>query len=169
MNELVGNETIDKVLLAISQQTNNINSVLSAIGAMGKRIGDIELSVTGLKGDVETLKNEEEIKTKDAKTIKKLVNKIISRRLGINENPSKRSLEEKVTDQKYRSMFSSTLYTEVSEQGHLASPYSETAKKDFVAACEDIEKWYPREGIDGLKKRADENAIARKIAKEQGY
>ena len=163
------NNEIDKMVMAINQQTQNINTVLVAMGDMGKRVESIAADLSSVKDDVNILKNEEEIKTSQAKEIRRLAGKVVSRRLGIDENPAKRTLEEKIIDKKYRSMFSSALYSETSEKGHLASPYSATAKKDFILACKDIEDWYPKEGIDGLKKRADENAVARKIAKEQGY
>ena len=162
-------DEMNKLLLIVTKQSETVDSILLAIGNMGKRIDNMAIDVSGLKSDVEILKNEEEIKTSKAREIRKLANKVVSRRLGINEDPAKRTMQEKVIDKKYRSMFSSALYSEVSDKGHLASPYSATAKKDFVDACKDIEEWYPREGIDGLKKRADENAVARKIAKEQGY
>ena len=169
--------TLEKSLLAaVNAQTENINSLMRGITTMATTVGELGKEVSGIKviidtltEDVNELKNEEEIKTSKAKELRKLANKVVSRRLGINEDPAKRSIEEKVINEKYRSMFSAALYTEVSEKGHLASPYSATAKKDFIAACKDIEDWYPREGVEGLKKRADENAVARKIAKEQGY
>lgn len=163
------NGKIDKMVDAVNQQTMNIGLILNHIGDVSKRVDDISKEMEAVKSDVAELKNEEEIKTSKTKEIRRLVQRIVSRRIGVNEDPSKRTVEEKIIDKKYRSIFSSALYAQVSEKGHLASPYSATAKKDFIQACDDIEQWYPREGVDGLKKRADENALARRIAQEQGY
>lgn len=70
---------------------------------------------------------------------------------------------------KYGKMFSKRLRAEVSNKGHLAYPFRTTRKGNFQAACEDIEAWFPRLGVDALKKEADDRAKARKIAEEQGY
>lgn len=152
---------------------NKVDSLSGSMGNLTKVVEEIKTEFGNFRDEITTevddIKNKTEIDDDQRKVIRKLVSAVVSRRLGINENARKRTWDEKMINQKYCPMFSQTLYSEVSNKGHLASPYGKTIKENYVRACEDIEAWYPREGIAGLKERADENARIRKIAKEQGY
>lgn len=45
----------------------------------------------------------------------------------------------------------------------------ETVKGNYSSACDDITAWFPINGVAALMREADERALARRTAREQGY
>lgn len=164
---------IDKVLLAVSAQTENVNSMLGVVRGISDRVDSIDRNFNDYKKQsdkrFDQLENHEEITYEQQNIIDSLISQVVYSRLGIGDKPSKWTIEERVINNKYGKLFRRRLRKEVANKGHLAYPYRTTQKGNFVDACKDIEAWYPRNGVDELKREADDNAIARKIAKEQGY
>lgn len=171
MNNLPATD-MHTVLEAIKAQTANINTILGVITNVSSEVADIKTEQT-LQGDRITKLEDEarngEVTTREKRQIKKAVTRRVYELLGIPANKKDWDQPMRVYFKKYSHIFHSRCYAEVSRMGHLASPYEETAKKDYTDAIKDIEAWTPSNGITGLKKESDDNAIARKIAREQGY
>ena len=164
---------IDKVLFAISEQTRNVNSIVGVIKGISDKVDNIDRNFNSYKKETnkrfDQIENQEEITYKQQNAIDAAVSKTVYGLLGIGSNPEKWSVEERTINAKYGKLFRKRLRMEVSNKGHLAYPYRTTQKGNFVNAINDIEAWVPRNGITGLMKEADDNALARKIAREQGY
>lgn len=159
MNELANItklETMMQQLITIQMDTqSDVKGINSKVDDLGKRVDDIE--------------NNYEVTTQQRLTIKKAVNKQVYKLLGLPDKRSEWSLSDKVLMEKYSHIFHQRCYSEVSRLGHLGNPYGTTTSANFISAVKDIEAWCPTGGIESLKQEADENAVARKIAKEQGY
>lgn len=134
-----------------------------------EKVSALDSKVSVMEKRMDGIEYNEEISYAQQNIINGLIHKIVYQRLGIGTKPSEWSDEEQLVNAKYFKLFSRRLRAEVSNKGHLAYPYRTTRKGNYQAACEDIEAWIPRLGIDALKQEADERARARKIAREQGY
>ena len=110
-----------------------------------------------------------EITNQQAKRIRNEVYKMVCQYLKIPYATTQRTDQQRLIASKYSKAFHMRCYNEVSKMGHLASPYRETKKSDFVQAMRDIEAWYPIGGPKGLIAEIDRNAEARRIAKNAGY
>lgn len=135
--------------------SEKVDQLSGKVGQMEKRMDGFEFN--------------EEITYTQQQALNTLICKIVRLRLGINPKKSEWSDEERLISEKYGKLFSKRLRQEVSNKGHLAYPFRATRKGNYQAALEDIEAWVPRNGIESLKKEADDNAMARRIAREQGY
>lgn len=160
----------------VGRQTNNVDKVIGTVGRLANEVDSIHADVTEMRNELSSVKNDitdlkfnEEITYDQQKSIDEIISKTVYSLLGIGLNPTKWSIDERATNKKYGRLFRKRLRYEVSNKGHLAYPYRTTRKGNFVAACKDIEAWIPRYGIEALKKEADDNAEARRIAREQGY
>lgn len=176
MNEIGNHYNMQQLMDLMGQQTQNVNSVAKdvrtlagEVGNLSKTIEEVKGDVSIMKGDIETMKYREEITYEQQNAIDNAVSKAVYSLIGVSGNPSKWTLEERTVNQKYGKLFRKRLRMEVSNKGHLAYPYRTTKKGNFIDAIRDIESWTPRNGITGLMKEADDNALARKIAREQGY
>lgn len=134
-----------------------------------EKVNALDGKVSQMERRMDGFEYNEEITYAQQSTINGLIHKVVYMRLGIGTKPSEWSEEEQLINAKYGRMFSKRLRAEVANKGHLAFPFRTTRKGNFQAACEDIEAWMPRYGVDALKKEADDRARARKAAKEQGY
>lgn len=176
MNEVGNHYDMQQLMDLMGQQTVNVTSISDDVKTLTGEVGKLSKSfdvlkddVSSVKKDIEELKYSEEITYEQQRSIDNAVSKRVYELLGIGENPSKWTLEERITNRKYGRLFRIRLRMEVSDKGHLAYPFRTTQKGNFTPALKDIEAWSPRYGIASLMKEADDNALAMKIAKEQGY
>ena len=175
MNELVGfnPDNFDKLFSIVQQTAQNAQIISESVIGIKKDFEAFKIDVRGdistLKEDIEGIKNNYEISNEQRKQIRRAVNSQVRKLLDLPDKKGNLTLEDRVKIQKYGHIFHQRCYAEVSRIGHLGNPYGVTVKKDFISAIKDIEAWTPSNGISGLMKEADDNAEARKIAKEQGY
>lgn len=162
-------EKFDLMLSGINGLTQNTNALVSEVRGVSKRVDYIEETIGSLTGRMDVIENAEEITYAQQNTIDSLISKTVYDRLGIGKNPSKWTMEERVTNEKYGRLFRKRLRRDVSNKGHLAYPFRTTTKGNFKLACDDIIAWYPAHGISELMREADEKAEARRLAREQGY
>ncbi len=166
MNELENITRLENMMAQlIEMQTDGQRTIMQT----KKTVENLTETVTGINDRVTSLETTEEITYEQQNTIDRLISKIVYDRLGIGSKSSEWTIEERTENQKYGKLFRRRLRHEVSNKGHLAYPFRTTKKGNFSAACRDIEAWMPRNGVEALKKEADDNALARKIAMEQGY
>lgn len=162
-------EKFELMLSGINGLTKNTNALVTEIRGISTRVDSIEDAFNGLCDRVDIIEKSEEITYAQQNTIDSLVSKTVYDRLGIGKNPSKWTMEERVTNEKYGRLFRKRLRRDVANKGHLAYPYRTTHKGNFKLACDDITAWYPAHGVSELMREADEKAEARRLAKEQGY
>lgn len=170
MNEIEKHDFSMQELMNLVGQTNlNINSMANKVREVSDKVDSFEKSIVNIEDRMDNLETREEITYEQQNTIDSLISQVVYSRLGIKSEPAKWSISERTINKKYGRLFRSRLRREVSNKGHLAYPFRTTKKGNFKDACKDIEAWFPKYGIDALKREADENAIADKIAREQGY
>ena len=169
MNEVGQHFDIQQLVDLVGQQAMNVNAIARTVGTLSKKVDSVEETVNGIKVDIEYMKYREEITYEQQNAINAAVSRTVYGLLGIKNKPSSWTVEERTINAKYGKMFRKRLRIEVSDKGHLAYPYRTTQKGNFANAIKDIEAWTPRNGIAALMKEADDNALARRIAQEQGY
>ena len=129
------------------------------LNGLSNRFDVMTFEVSAVKDDVEQSKYNEEITTAQVSSIRNTAEKRIVEILG--NDPLER--------QKYFKIFSRNLYTDARKYAGLGSAISCTKKGDFQRVIDYIESWNPKNGCMNLMLKADENAAARKKAKELGY
>lgn len=143
--------------------------VLGKVGEIANDVDAMKDEIEKVKTDIYEIKNEEEVTTQQKKRIRAAVMKQVYLLLNLPLDKRKWTVTDRLVSKQYGSLFFNRCYAETSRKGHLASPYEETTKRNFTDAIKDIEAWTPVNGIEALKKEADDNAIAREIAKKRGY
>ena len=134
-----------------------------------KKIENIDSRTANVEKRMDAWENNAEVTTQQKNQIRRAVSRRVYELLELPPKKHHWTLGHKVVSEKYSRLFHSRCYAEVSKLGHLASPYETTAQKNYNDSIKDIEAWIPANGVTGLKKEADDNATARKIAREQGY
>ena len=134
-----------------------------------KKVEDLYDWRNSVDSRFDRIENETEVTTQQKNQIRRAVNRRVYELLNLPQKKCDWTIEDKIVSDKYSRLFHSRCYAESSKLGHLASPYESTSRKNYTDAIRDIEAWIPANGIIGLKTEADENAVARKIAREQGY
>lgn len=167
MNELATvNNNIEKMqnmMQSLIQMTvSNTTEMKSEIQTMGEKIDSVE-------NRMNVIENQTEVTTQQKNRIKRAVSKQVYKVLGLSENRDSWTDEDYLEYKKYSPIFHQRCYAEVQKRGHLASPYESTIAQNYIQAVADIEAWTPSNGIEGLKREADKNAEANRIAREQGY
>lgn len=166
-------DMMGKTLTLVNATAQSVNVLTGKVGDLSKKLDELETVVGGnfkkIGTEIENLKNNTEVETRQKKQIRRAVTNRVCELLGLPQKKTKWNMEQKLTYEKYGNLFHRRCYSEVSKMGHLASPYEETIKKYYTDAIKDIESWIPLNGISGLKREADENAIVRRTAREQGY
>ena len=165
-NELMGGEFLTRLEMILENQNMK---VLNKVGEISKKVDVLDERYSLHEERLDYLENEEEVTTAQKRNLHSAVTKQVYGVLGLPLKKRDWTLEDKVISQKYSSLFFGRCYAETARKGHLASPYEETTKRNYADAIKDIEAWTPSNGIEALKKEADDNALARKIAQEQGY
>lgn len=159
MNELSNVSKLEVMMMELvnmqKETINDVKDVKNTVNQVKKRVADIE--------------NNYEITTQQRTNIRRTVTKQVYKLLGLPEKRSGWSIEHNITMQKYSQIFHQRCYSETAKKGHLGTPYGTTTTRNYVDAIKDIEAWTPNNGIGGLMKEADDNALARLIANNQGY
>lgn len=131
----------------------------SLLTGLSSTVNGMEQSITGLAGEVERLKLNEEITTTQQENIINNAKKRVIDILGNDE------LEHK----KYFRTFIQRLYTDCRKYAGLGSKIARTKKGDYQRCIDYIEAWNPSCGCIALREKADKNAKARLKARELGY
>lgn len=162
-------DKFELMLSGINGLTKNTNALVQEMRGISTRVDTMEDAVSSLTDRMDVIEKSEEITYAQQNTIDSLISKTVYDRLSIGKNPSKWTMEERVTNEKYGRLFRKRLRRDVSNKGHLAYPFRTTTKGNFKLACDDIIAWYPAHGISELMRETDEKAEARRLAREQGY
>jgi len=125
--------------------TTTITDICSGIGNLTDRMSNIELS--------------EEITTSQNENIQRSVKRRLFEILNGDE----------VEVKKYYKIFAQRLYSSARKNAGMGSSLARTRKRDYQRVLDYVEAWTPSNGCSGLKAEADSKAVARLIAKQQGY
>lgn len=156
-------------LSTVTKLENMMQELISININSEKKIDKLSDRVDSVASRMDDFEKNSEVTTQQKNTIRRAVRKQVYTVLGLPEKKSDWSLENKLDAKKYSALFFQRCYSETTHKGHLSSPYETTISQNFTQAIRDIEAWTPSNGVAALKKEADDNAIARKIAEEQGY
>lgn len=177
-NEISGNVnyTLQQLMNMQGQTFNMVNVINQTVGNLAKRLDDYDAkfeaqdkALTALGKDFTAFKDKSEISYEQRRTIRNAVKFRVYTVLDVPQKKEDMDMSDKVTLQKYGSLFFNRCYSETAKLGHLGRPYGLTTKENYDYALADIEAWSPSNGVNGLKAEADEDATAKKIAQEQGY
>ena len=174
MNELSTHDfSMQELANLIGRQSQNTDLLLGRVGELSQNVAAINDYVKkefqDVRSDIKEIRDNSEVTTQQRCNIRRSVHKHICSMLSIPVNSRDWTLEDRVKSEKYSKIFHQRCYSEVAKKGHLGSPYGTTIAINYLQAIQDIEAWTPSNGISGLMKEADDNATAKKIAREQGY
>lgn len=129
------------------------------LGGISTRVNLFEDSLTIVKDRVGVLELSEEITTFQNENITTAAKRRIFEILG----------DDPFELKKYAKIFFQRLYSDARKNANMGSKVSRTKKRDYQRVLDYIEAWSPVGGCSNLKMKADMNAEARKLAKENGY
>ena len=153
----------------VGEMRGMLQRVLEIGIGTSEKVNALDGKVSKMERRMDGFEYNEEITYAQQQVLTDLIHKTVYSILGIGLKKSEWSEEEQLINAKYFKIFSKRLRKEVSDKGHLAFSFRTTRKGNYKLACEDVEAWDPRYGVEALKKEADDIARARKIAREQGY
>lgn len=174
----MSNKDKDNTELMLSGFLNNLESVLKRqngavlgkVEEVSKKVDEFADDLDSVKKEVKFIKEEQPITRREAGRIRRAVARRVCELLQVPHNKRERSMADKVKYEKYSRKLFGVCYAEVSREGHLAkSSYLDTPRKDYDAALLDIDAFTPSCGMENFYRQCDEDAIAKKIAEEQGY
>lgn len=153
------NFTMQEIMNITGQNALTVKGIGEQLGIVAERVNMISRDINTLKVDMDELKLNEEVTTTQQEVIIEMGRKRILEILGTNP----------LDVQKYFKIFIQKLYSETRKKAGLGSKISRTKKCDYQRVLDYMEAWNPSCGVYVLKTKADSNAIARKIAREDGY
>lgn len=153
MNSLIEAE---KVLEIAKAQTEAIEKVLKGLDETRTELSSTVKAVKNVENRMDTLEETQEITTIQVKKLNSLVRARVCSLLKVPRYKKDRTREQQKKYKKYAPAVFSCIYTGLKDHGHMGSPYSATLKKDFDTVCDEIEGFYPANGIDDLMDCVDE-------------
>lgn len=163
-NEIM--ELVGKTAEIASKNTKETSIILTELknqkvllNGLANSVTDIDSRMAVLGNDIEQLKLNEEITTEQSETVRRCAEKRVVEIIGDNA----------LDRQKYFKIFIRKLYSDTKKNAGLGSKIDKTKKGNFQRCIDYIEAWIPSCGCTALKTRADENAKARREAKNLGY
>lgn len=161
------NFSIQELANIVGQSAVTVNGLAETVNKgfadITKRVDRISSDMSEMRADIRVLKEDEEIRTKDVDLIENLIRRKVVEVLELPlDVPRYKWTDEQVA---YYNLYARTvfgaLYTEVRKKGHLAGKTSRTRKKDLKDAINDIETWYPFNGLETLKRKAEKDRVAK--------
>lgn len=137
----------------------NVQNMNKQMGIMASQMNGLMDDMSSVKGDIESLKLNEEVTTTQQETITESAQKRISEIL--NHNTYEKA--------KYFRTFIKRLYRDARQSAGLGSKISRTKKGNFQRVIDYIEAWTPKSGCAELKAEIDKKAEVKRQVKELGY
>lgn len=150
---------IQQILNITGRTALNVERMNNQLGIIASAVTNLTDDMDVVKNDIFQLKQNEEITTTQQESIIETAKKRIAEIIG----------DDPLDRQKYFRIFIQRLYSDTRKNAGLGSKIARTRKGDFQRCIDYIEAWNPSCGCSELKTRADVNALARKIAKSDGY
>ena len=178
MSSKYNKEDNNNTELILSGFLNNLETVLGRqnsrvlgkVEELSKEVDVMHNDLDSVKREVSFIKDEQPITRREAGKIRRAVARRVCELLGVPKDKKDRNLEQKIKYEKYSRKLFGVCYAEVSREGHLAkSSYLDTPRRDYDSALKDIEAFSPYCGMGNFYQLCDEDALAKKIANEQGY
>lgn len=158
-NSLNNNYDMQQLMNITGSIGMSVQNMNNQMGILTTKLNNMSDDISGVKGDIEQLKLNEEVTTTQQETI--------------TESAKKRVLEVLNYDEfdraKYFRTFIGRLYTDTRRNAGLGSKIARTKKGDFQRVIDYIEAWIPVNGCANLKQECDIRAENNRKAKELGY
>lgn len=157
----IGNEnfTLQKLMDITGQNIMTVNNVSRQLGVVASTVTTLVDDVSTIKGDIASLKLNEEVTTTQQETIIETAQRRILEIIG----------DDPYEKQKYFRIFAKKIYADARHNAGLGSKVSRTKKGSFQRVVDYMEAWIPSCGCAALRAKADNNAEARKLARQEGY
>lgn len=158
---------VGRQAITVDTMIKGFSNLTKSQADMAKKLDVAIKDISGLKEwkrqDIEN----RVVNKQERRTIRRAVHRRVFELLELPWKVGKEEWTRKQRDDYalYSNQFHRSCYSEVSKLGHLGSPYDETLGKFYDESLKDIEAWYPDCGVDGLKRKAEENMADRERAK----
>lgn len=155
-NEIITNNSNDP-MEALQLAAMNINGLSQQMGLVVARMDAQDQRLCTMEEDLTALKSEQTITRAQCRRIRKAVMSRVNEVLKIEFEGGRVADDSIVTDQLYRGVFVSRLYTDAKNHSKMGESYTETLKVDFAEVMDYIEAWKPEVegGTDGYKHYLD--------------
>lgn len=140
------------------QTLMSVNNLASQMGVLAGAVNGLKTDVYGIKDRLDTLEQQEEVKTEQATMINLTAQKRIYE-----------ILQTKDDQAKYYRKFIAKLYSDSRKYAGMGNQYQTTKKCNYQRVIDYMESWRPSCGIAEFKRQCDEKAKAKRKAKELGY
>lgn len=166
-NELATKEFLSELKVALLEQNqllvNKISEVSQKVDVVDTRLEQVEATTAYLM-------NERPVSRSQAAKLRKAIAKRVCKLLEVPERKSDRTFAQQVKYEKYSKALFGRCYSEIPNDGHLdKSSYLDTPVGNYDRAMSDIDVFVPASGMTDFYADVDKIALAKKIAKEQGY
>lgn len=141
---------MEQMASAVTTTNQTVSSLAGQISIVQNRLDSFNTRITNLEDNAE-------ITTEQRRAIKRAVTVKVYDILDLPMRKQDWTQKNKIDSQMYSHLFFKRCYTEVSNLGHLASPYGLTTKANYADAVKDIGEWTPLGGVKALKNEAEEN------------
>ena len=150
--------------------TEQNQTLVNKMGEVSKKVDVLDGRLEQVESTTAYLMNERPVSRSQTGKIRKAISRRVCKLLEVPERKSDRTIAQQVKYEKYSKALFGRCYAEIPNEGHLAkSSYLDTPVGDYDKAMSDIEAFVPASGMTDFYAEVDKIAIARKIAKEQGY
>ncbi len=143
---------------AMEQMASAVTTTNQTVASLAGQISVVQNRLDAFNTRITNLEDNAEITTEQRRAIKKAVTRKVYEILELPLRRQDWTQKNKMDSQIYSPLFFKRCYTEVSNLGHLASPYGLTTKANYADAIKDIGEWTPLGGVKALKNEAEDNA-----------
>ena len=166
-NELMTKEFFSELKNILSEQNQ---TVLGEVGKLSKKVDTMDNRLEKVEENNEYLMNGVHVDRRQAGRLRKAISRRVCELLEVPIKKSDRTTEQQVKYEKYSGRLFGRCYAEIPNEGHLArSSYLDTATGNYDEAMKDIDVFVPASGMAAFYTEVDKCALAKKIAREQGY
>lgn len=161
LDELIDEDIKLQTILAASEARyeNIMDEYQKFMKDTAKILARFDDAIKKLQEELLLLKMSEEISTEECNEITYCAKKRVLKLIG----------DDPLNVQKYFTIFIQNLYKDLRRDAGLGYTIQHTKKQNYDKCIDYIQYWYPKEGCYALRHRADQNAQARREAKELGY
>lgn len=145
-------------------------TVLGKVKEVSEKVDSLDTRLKDVEKNNEWLMNEQPVSRRQSGRIRRAIARRVCELLSVPVNKSERSTQDQVKYLKYSKPLFGKCYAEIPNEGNLArSSYLDTPTGKFEDAMKDIDVYVPSCGMAEFYAEVDRNAVAKKIAQEQGY
>lgn len=158
-------------LMEISKNTvltsENLNRQMGifrkAVSNLETRQDETDRKIVKIIDDIQRIEDESRITRSQAKNINAAARIRVFKVLGIEVDEKGKVIPKCMSDYVlYFGGFISLLYRDCKKNGRMANAVGDTAKRDYVPVLEEVQNWFPTDGIEARKNYLDKLRKERK-------